>query len=262
MRQLGVVSALFVAALAVRAVENPDQPVVKLPEVLKPPEGEKAPLHVIEPFEPVPEQPEKGGDAKFAQWKAALGKEISFEFVDTPLHEALNFIGALAAITIVAPDVEDGQTLSLKVANAPVFKALEAIARLNGLVVEHDPPFIYLVAPSEKEIGELEITTDFFTMTLTLTEDDVPRHLRREIVERAVRAMQRETDVAAFRQKAAFQRFAPDALDDAAPDEVRERMKKALENLPPKVHEKLEKRRREKLGREGGEGKPGEQAVF
>jgi hypothetical protein len=257
MKRLTVAAVLsFVAGLAVQAGEKkPEQPGPKPPDAPRPPE-------VVRPAEPAPEQLDKDKDARFAQWKAALDREVSFEFVDTPLHEALKFIGTLAGITIIAPDVEDGQTLSLKVANAPVLKALEAIARLNGFVVEHDPPFVYLVAPSEREIGEIEVTTEFFTMTLTLTEDDIPRHLRREIVERAVRAMQREADGAAFRQKAAFQRFAPDAFDGVVPEEMRERMKKAMENLPPEVREKMEKRRQERLGRERGDDKPAEQAVF
>ena len=67
---------------------------------------------------------------------AVMAKKVSFDFVDTPLHNVLAFVSSLVDVTIVPHDqaLKKAATVRLKVDDMPVGTSLKWICRMAGLV--------------------------------------------------------------------------------------------------------------------------------
>jgi hypothetical protein len=68
--------------------------------------------------------------------RARFEKKVSFEFVDTPLREALDFLSSLGDVTIVlmpAAEASAETPITLRVDGMPLRHALGWVARLAGL---------------------------------------------------------------------------------------------------------------------------------
>lgn len=179
--------------------------------------------------------------------EAALDKRVSFEFIDTPFTETVQFIQALAKINIVldpkvAPAAEK-KTITLRVADMPLGQALQWIVKLADLEMapREGALFIFKPDPNPKKIGEVELQYPGVRITFDVTEADLPSDLRREIVHFVVDRMHEEAE----RQEERRDREA----------EQREKMRaqfRAGENMPPEMRERIEMML-EKRRRAGGE---------
>ena len=93
--------------------------------------------------------------------KKALARKVSFEFVDTPLADAIEFIRHLANVAIVVdPRVvaagKDKVAISLRVADMDLDKALQWILKLAELEFKVQDQAIFIAAPAVQEPAEAE----------------------------------------------------------------------------------------------------------
>ena len=191
-------------------------------------------------------------DAVWRNWKMLHEKIVSIEFNQTPLGDAVAMLAKLGPASIVitaegrihaAVHAKGSKTdaaplpVTLKLENVPFPKALDALARAAGFAVEIDPPVFYLTVPGDRKIGALEIDADGVKLSIELTKQDVPVHVRREIVEKTLRYIE---ETGRENRRKLIPRIDPEALENLLP-EVRERVRKALEKLEPR--ERMEGKR-------------------
>ncbi|MCY3020317.1 MAG: hypothetical protein NTW87_14965 [Planctomycetota bacterium] len=108
------------------------------------------------------EKPKEGEEA----WKAEIAKKlegkVSFEFVDTPLEEALSFLNSVTKVKIVidpraAADGANKTPINLKVKDMSVKLALEWICKLGNLKYELQNQAVFVTlnkeaaAPAQKK---------------------------------------------------------------------------------------------------------------
>jgi len=99
---------------------------------------------------------EDAGDEKI---KKALARKVTFEFVDTPLSDALNFIQQLCNVSIVldpkavANGKDQGQ-VNLRVADMEAGVALQWILKLGELEYKIKDQVIFVSAPADRNIAE------------------------------------------------------------------------------------------------------------
>lgn len=91
--------------------------------------------------------------------KKALTRKVSFEFVDTPLSDALEFIRRLSNVAIVVDpkaiaDEREKATINLRVADMDMDKALQWILKLAELEYKIQNQAIYIFAPGQKDAPE------------------------------------------------------------------------------------------------------------
>lgn len=221
----------FVLSVPVLAEEN----VTPAPPAQPPVLGAQPALPAAPPAAPNP----------LAGWETKLQKSVTFDFKDMDVSEVLAFLQQVSGLNITmtaeARDEAEDMKVNLKLDDVPVINALEAVTRSVGLILEPQPPIMYVTAKSDDVIGQLEITTDNVTVTLDLTAQDLPSNLRRELVERSLRNARQEAELSTRRK-----------MMENLPPEAREKMKKAMENQfggekPRKKGEKGEKPAEEKV---------------
>ena len=95
---------------------------------------------------PVKVKPEGAADDEGTRKIAeAMKRKVSFDFVETPLGDALNFLQALVnANIIVAPEVKRNQPLTLRVNDMPIGQALQWMVKLVGAKMEIRDGAIYI----------------------------------------------------------------------------------------------------------------------
>ena len=83
---------------------------------------------------PRPEPGEARGQDPDQKIKEALAaKKVTFDFVETPLADVMNFMQALVGVNmVVVPGVNKQATITLRVNEMPVGQALQWIARMVG----------------------------------------------------------------------------------------------------------------------------------
>lgn len=89
-----------------------------------------------------------GGEVTPAEARAALKKNVSLEFVDTPLSEALQFIQTMTKVTIILDPKASGDTrVTLKVTDMPLELALKQVAGLAGLNYSFRSSAVFIMNP-------------------------------------------------------------------------------------------------------------------
>ncbi|HLX63666.1 MAG TPA: STN domain-containing protein [Planctomycetota bacterium] len=93
--------------------------------------------------------------------KKALSRKVSFEFVDTPLADGIEFIRHLANVAIIMdPRVvaagKDKTPISLRVADMDMDKALQWILKLAELEYKVQDQAIYIAAPNVADAADVE----------------------------------------------------------------------------------------------------------
>jgi len=140
--------AVFVAMLAVAILVRQ----VGCEEAAAPPEARSA-NNVSAPKAASRDQINRVGRAAAAdeEWKAkyqkALDRRITFEFVDTPFTEGVNFLQTISNVNFVVDPVlerEQGNTVSLKAQDMPISDALSWLSRLAGADWELRDQAIYI----------------------------------------------------------------------------------------------------------------------
>jgi len=135
-------------------------------------------------------------------------KKVTFDFVETPFVDTVNFIQALVNVNIVlAPDVKKTQALTLRVNDMSVGQALQWMVKLVGAKMElkdgalfisaerpeanvprkaeggRDPRFQRMVGKAQVNLGPTA-SVEFY-----LYEDDIPRELREAVLNALQRAL-------------------------------------------------------------------------
>ena len=94
--------------------------------------------------------PDDDGPAWKTEIRSRLAREVSFEFDETPLVEAIGFIGRLCEVNLVIDEpVRDGDAdTSLELEGAPAMRAVERILEANGLAYDLIDHVIFVGEPS------------------------------------------------------------------------------------------------------------------
>ena len=198
----------------------------------------------------------------------ALERRVSFEFVDTPLIEAVQFIQALTKVNIVLdPKVAEdaaGKKITLRVTDMPLHQALRWIVRLADCEMRprEGALYVYKTDPNPRKIGEVEIHYGGLRLMFEVTEADLPQDMRRDIVGFIIDRMHEEAEREENRRERdeeRRERMRPQirGLPDNLPPEMRERLQMMLEKRR-KGGEDIDKRRKmmEKMRRLGDDDAP------
>ncbi|MBM4032348.1 MAG: hypothetical protein FJ291_11235 [Planctomycetes bacterium] len=99
--------------------------------------GDKRPPHVAKPAIATEVKPADQPDADKAVSGLLKTKKVTFDFVDTPVADAMEFMRQLVGVNMVlAPEVDRQATLTLKGNDMLVGQALQWMARLVGAKME------------------------------------------------------------------------------------------------------------------------------
>ena len=125
-------------------------------------------------------------------FRRALQKEISVEFDEESLGEAVKFIAETAGMNVALhKDVELDEEVNLKLDEFPVHAVLKVLARICDLRLELEGGVAIFLPKGEEreEIGKLWLQMEPFEVELQIYEDDVPPDLRHDLIRRALRMM-------------------------------------------------------------------------
>jgi type II secretory pathway component GspD/PulD (secretin) len=151
-------------------------------------------------------------DAKIAA--ALKAKKVSFDFVDTPVRDAVAFMRQLLGVNVVLdPAVDGNRTLTLKVKDMAAGKALGWMAAVAGAEMKIQDGAVYIAATKKKQVGggrvgyqpvaryqqyrrtvgraEIKLG-DLASISLTLYDDDLPEDTRAMLLKLLHKALARE----------------------------------------------------------------------
>lgn len=159
-----------------------------------------------QPRKPLPLKVVDTVDPETAKLKAALGKKISFDFVNTPLRDAVAFMQQVLGVNIIVdPQVDPGAQVTVRVKDMSGGTALQWLARVGGADMRVENGAVYL-APQPKHkvvrrpyaypgrrIGRAEIRLGAgTTVEIYLHEDDVDAETRKMLITLLQRALAKE----------------------------------------------------------------------
>ena len=157
---------------------------------------------IVAPLKVKPVDPEA---ARLGQ--ALKDKNVSFDFVQTPLRDVVAFTRQLLDINVILdPAVDGGKTLTLKVNDMPAGKALSWIARVSGGEMKIEDGAVYIAAapkpkakvgyqayPYRRSVGRAQIQLgDAATVDLQLYDDDLDPDTRKMLLKLLHQALERE----------------------------------------------------------------------
>jgi len=131
--------------------------------------------------------PPKHASPETAKIKAALGRQISFDFVQTPLRDVVTFLAQTLGVNIVVdPALDPGKPVTLRVANMAGGHALAWIARLAGGQMRVEDGAVFIGLPPKGQgagtrlLGKVQLRVGKLgAVEVYLYEDLIDPELRR-----------------------------------------------------------------------------------
>ncbi len=192
-------------------------------------------------------------------------KKVTFDFVDTPIGDAMNFLQALLNVNLVIdPGLEKGAPITLKVNEMPVGQAVQWIAKLvdakmevrDGAVViqragedeaefapkpkggKHEAERLRRLGLAPPPLGKAVIPLgDGASVELNLAEDDLPPETRRALLVLLHKQIAKELGKHDPKAAAEFQEH----VARRAHKQVEERVRDVAEELRERLRDKLHK---------------------
>jgi len=110
--------------------------------------------------------------------REALRKKVTFDFVETPLQDVVNFLSALVDVTIVLDSsaVKDAPNVTLRVGDMELGQALTWIMKLTGLAYTLQDEAVFITKP--EQIRE-KVVMRVYDVTRLVEEFKMPSRRRR-----------------------------------------------------------------------------------
>jgi len=145
---------------------------------------------------------------------ALKAKKVSFDFVDTPVRDAVAFMRQLLGVNVVLdPAVDGNRVMTLKVKDMAAGKALGWMAKVAGGEMKIQDGAVYIAASRKKQVGggrvgyrpvgryqqyrravgraEIKLG-EIASINLTLYDDDLPEDTRAMLLKLLHKALAKE----------------------------------------------------------------------